>query len=61
MLTKSKCLAYFLWQIDDRVAFSYGDAANPDFFYMDAFGWHGMGKPKTITISIEPGDSLHGI
>jgi hypothetical protein len=59
-LTSSRLLASFIWQIDNRVTFSYGDEADPDFFLMDADKWLDMGKPETITITVEPGDLLNG-
>lgn len=54
MLTKSSYLAVFVWQVDDRVAFSYGDEDAPEFYYMDAGMWADMGKPETITIIVTP-------
>lgn len=60
MMTKQTQIATFMWQIDNKVAFSHGDEDNPDFHYMDVNAWYDMGKPKTVTITTEPGDLLNG-
>lgn len=59
-LTCRRSVATFLWQIDARVAFAYGDEDAPEFYYMDAGMWADMGKPKAITLTVEPGDGLNG-
>lgn len=59
-VTQRRSVATFLWQIDNRVAFSYGDEDHPDFYYMDADLWEDMGKPEAITITVVPGDLLNG-
>lgn len=59
-LSRQEHLASLLWQVDDRVAFSYGDEDSPEFLYLTARHWLDMGKPKAITVTIEPGDSFNG-
>jgi hypothetical protein len=59
-LPKLEHLATFMWVIDGNAAFSYGDENSPRFFYMNAEDWLHMGKPDTITLTIEPKDALNG-
>lgn len=58
-LTRQEHLASLLWQVDDRVVFEYGDELTSLFFYMDAEAWQDIGQPKSITITIQPGDHLN--
>lgn len=59
-LSRQRHLAEFLWQVDENVAFSYGDEDALSFFVMKADAWQDMGKPAAITISVTPVDSLNG-
>jgi hypothetical protein len=58
-LTKSRIVMTFMWLVDDKAKFTYGDDSDPSFFSMGAEAWNDMGQPKTITVTIEPGDSLN--
>lgn len=50
----------FMWLVDDKAKFTYGPDADPSFFSMSEEAWQDMGQPRTITVTIEPGDSLNG-
>lgn len=50
----------FLWLTEDRAIFTYGDEENPSFYHMKGEDWEDFGKPKHITVTIEPGDLLNG-
>lgn len=59
-LTQSRILMTFMWLVDDKVKFTYGDDSDPSFFSMSGEAWEDMGQPRTITVTIEPGDLLNG-
>lgn len=59
-LTQSRILMTFMWLVDDKVKFTYGDDSDPSFFSMSGEVWEDMGQPRTITVTIEPGDLLNG-
>ena len=60
ILTKSRHVMDFIWQVDDRAMFSYGDEDDPSYFHIDAQSWEDMNKPLSITVTVEPGDLLNG-
>ena len=60
MLTKQKFLMTFMWLVDDKAKFTYGDDSDPSFFSISQEAWEDMGQSRTITVEITPGDSLNG-
>lgn len=60
MLTSHKTVMTFMWLVDDKAKFTYGDDSEPSFFSMSEEAWTDMGSPRQITVTIEPGDSLNG-
>ena len=58
-LQKSQHLMTFMWLVDDKAKFTYGDDSDPSFFSMSGEAWEDMGQPRTITVTIEPGDILN--
>ncbi len=58
-LTKSTTIMVFMWLVDDKAKFTYGDDSNPSYFSMSAEAWEDMGQPRTITVTVEPGDLLN--
>lgn len=60
MLTNQKFLMTFMWLVDDKAKYTYGDDSNPSFFSMSQEAWEDMGSPRQITVTIEPGDTLNG-
>ena len=59
-LTKSQSVMTFMWLVDDKAKFTYGDDSDPSFFSMSSEAWEDMGQPRVITVTIEPGDLLNG-
>lgn len=59
-MTSSRILASFIWQVDETIAFSHGDEDCPLYFYLSPATWEDMGNPKTLTITVTPGDQLNG-
>ena len=61
-LTRSTFLLSFVWQADTRAIFSYDplEDGNPIFWAVEADRWVDMGKPETVTVTIQPGDLLNG-
>ena len=59
MLVKSALVGTFLWRVDEDAVFAYGGEDAPSFFHINADLWEDMGKPKTITILVTPGDTLN--
>jgi hypothetical protein len=59
VLTKSRITMTFMWLVDDKAKFTYGDDSDPSFFSMGAEAWTDMGSPRQITVEITPGDSLN--
>lgn len=49
----------FMWLVDDKAKFTYGDDSDPSYFSMSEEAWNDMGQPRTITVEITPGDSLN--
>lgn len=60
MLFSHRTLMTFMWLVDDKAKFTYGDDSDPSFFSMSEEAWQDMGQPKVITVTIEPGDLLNG-
>lgn len=62
MLTKTRITLSFVWQADTRAIFSYDpdESGNPIFWAIEAEKWLEMGKPETVTVTIQPGDNLNG-
>ena len=58
-LTKSRICMSFMWLVDDKAKFTYGDDSDPSFFSMSEEAWQDMGQPREITVTIEPGDILN--
>ena len=58
-LLNQRVLMTFMWLVDEMAKFTYGDDSNPSFFSMSGEAWQDMGQPKTITVTIEPGDLLN--
>ena len=59
MLTESRVLMTFMWLVDDKAKFTYGDDSDPSFFSMSGEAWTDMGSPRQITVTIQPGDLLN--
>ena len=59
-LTQSRIVMNFMWLVDDKAKFTYDSDADPSFFSMSGEAWNDMGQPKSITVTITPGDSLNG-
>lgn len=60
MLTQSRILMSFMWLVDDKAKFTYGDDSDPSYFSMGEEAWNDMGQPREITVTIEPGNQLNG-
>ena len=60
-LTRSTFLLSFVWQADTRAIFSYDplEDGNPIFWALESDAWVDMGKPETVTVTIQPGDQLN--
>lgn len=59
VLTKSVLIMDFVWQVDEKVTFQYGDEDDPLWFFVSTQSWEDMGKPRSITVTIQPGDLLN--
>lgn len=59
-LTSTRTVMTFMWLVDDKAKFTYGDDSQPSFFSMSGEAWEDMGQPREITVTIEPGDKLNG-
>jgi hypothetical protein len=59
LLTKQRTVYSFMWLVDDKATFTDGEEESPRFFEMNGADWDDMGKPETITVTVEPGDLLN--
>lgn len=54
--TRLRTVLDLVWESDDRAAFYKGDGGVRIVVPYDT--WHEMGRPKQVTLTIEPGDQL---
>lgn len=59
-LSQSRLQMSFLWLVDSAAVFAYGDEDDPDYLNVSREVWEDMGQPRTITVTIQPGDLLNG-
>lgn len=58
-LSQSQLQMTFLWLVDSAAVFAYGDEDDPDYLNISREVWEDMGKPQTLTVTIQPGDLLN--
>lgn len=60
VLSRSTFTMGFVWLADEFAVYSYESPDVIQFLRVAEREWEDMGRPETITVTIQPGDLLNG-